>query len=246
MEDLEQKAKMLKAVANPRRICIVKALYDGPKTFTQLMDACVFRSGGELSFHLGVLRGFVRKREDGLYELTRAGRRLADLIEIIDEAGVAGSLRRVRPGLLEAVVVALTLALLTLDAFYLAGRINASSLMPDVLTYVTVSVVMLVVYLFRFELLERYPYLINLPAFTYIISHPFLDPQTRGNIVNKVFRVHLFVSLFFAFLAFISLKKNVLGDVRIINNALMAVIVVFLASSFLYYRHVYRTVIEKL
>lgn len=81
MEQFEWKARLLKALANPRRLKIVKELYRSPKSFSELMQICGFRSSGELAFHLGMLRSLVYKREDGLYELTESGRKFVEFLE---------------------------------------------------------------------------------------------------------------------------------------------------------------------
>lgn len=57
------------------------------------------------------------------------------------------------------------------------------------------NVVIALITAFRFALVVRYPYLVNLPAFTYLISSDRFTPRDRGIYVNRMFRVVLVIGV---------------------------------------------------
>ena len=49
--------------------------------------------------------------------------------------------------------------------------------------------------LYRFSIVEKYPYIVNLPALSILLGSPRLTPRQRGTYINKIFEVMLIVGL---------------------------------------------------
>lgn len=201
MEEYEREAEVLKGLANPKRLMIVRCLQRGPMTFTELLRACGFKSSGELNFHLGKLRGLVRKT-GGRYELTDLGKKLVELLDGL-KAHDAGFLTivRVPPARLD---YALAFSSIAIYLFGLATgfsyvEVHGGERTLEFLTLVvsigTPLAIMLAFYIFRYTLVEKYPFVVNLPAFTYLLGHPSIPPRLRGEFINRVFRLNLVLSL---------------------------------------------------
>ena len=70
----EEIDKYLKALSHPIRRSIIKLLAEkGPMSYSELMKAVGVGDSGTFAFHLKMLQGFVKKNEDGRYELTDKG-----------------------------------------------------------------------------------------------------------------------------------------------------------------------------
>jgi len=201
MEEYEREAEVLKGLANPKRLMIVRCLQRGPMTFTELLRACGFKSSGELNFHLGKLRGLVRK-SGGRYELTDLGRKLVELLDGLKSRDVAHlAIVRIPPARLDYVLA------LSSVAIYLLGLATGLSYVvahrgERAFEFLTLAAsigaplaIMLAFYAFRYTLVEKYPFVVNLPAFTYLLGHPSISPRLRGEFINRVFRLNLVVSL---------------------------------------------------
>ncbi|MBO8175354.1 MAG: winged helix-turn-helix transcriptional regulator [Thermococcus sp.] len=82
----EKAAKILKSLANPDRIKILKMLSKRPMSFKEIKDALGVESP-TVSHHLKLLKktGMVRSVE--MYEITENGRLLLRLLEIISALG---------------------------------------------------------------------------------------------------------------------------------------------------------------
>lgn len=249
MEDLEWKARLLKALANPRRLRIVKELYHSPKSFSELLQRCGFRSSGELGFHLGMLRGLVKKREDGLYELTESGRKFVDFIEGFGNITPKDTFVKVPPSSLDYVLIFTSISIFLFSiSLFVSGflNVNSSSISMIFVTNGFVAFFLIAMYIFRFEIIEKYPYLINLPAFMYLLGNPLLSPQKKGEIVNKIFRIHLVSSNIISAFTLVELgmvTKQVEGFVAI---TLPLLTLLFIASIIIYYRKIYRKMLEEI
>jgi len=57
------------------------------------------------------------------------------------------------------------------------------------------NIIISLVTLYRYTLISRHPYLINLPSFMIALSSPRLTPQRRGFYINRVFKIILAAGL---------------------------------------------------
>lgn len=76
--------RILKAVSNEHRVRALKALDEGPQTYSDLMvrlQLDLGRDRGKFTYHLNLLRetGLIQ-RQDGLYGLTRSGRAVMETL----------------------------------------------------------------------------------------------------------------------------------------------------------------------
>ncbi len=74
-------------------------------------------------------------------------------------------------------------------------------LAPAILT--GVGIALLAVIKYRYTMIERYPYLVNMPAFMILVSSDRLTPTERSSIVNMVFEV---ISIELALLGLLGLE----------------------------------------
>ncbi|MCW6159600.1 MAG: DUF1648 domain-containing protein [Candidatus Micrarchaeales archaeon] len=114
-------------------------------------------------------------------------------------------------------------------------------IVPAVLS--AIIIIILLVLRYRYTLLERYPYLLNLPAFTY--RHGLeKNSATHGIVINRVFTVHTLSALYISILcavivyALFSLSSHVLS---LLLPAILIVVVVLVATVLLVYRSIYRS-----
>jgi DNA-binding HxlR family transcriptional regulator len=77
-------AELFDAIAHPVRIKILKILEKQPSSFASLKRQLDFASSGNLDFHLKKLRELVEVREDGLYGLTKAGKKALLSIDAVE------------------------------------------------------------------------------------------------------------------------------------------------------------------
>ncbi|MEB3755919.1 MAG: DUF1648 domain-containing protein [Desulfurococcales archaeon] len=57
------------------------------------------------------------------------------------------------------------------------------------------NIIIVIVTIYRWKLVNKYPYIINLPAITLVMSSSNLDQQEKSEIVNKIFEVTLLVGI---------------------------------------------------
>ena len=99
---------------------------------------------------------------------------------------------------------------------------------------------LLVVLRFRYVLLERYPYLVNLPAFAYRLGIQ-KNPKTAGTVINRVFTVHALASLFSSVLYLIFSTAVIRQNGGIAEPEILASVIIFVVAIFLQYRRIYRS-----
>ena len=114
-------------------------------------------------------------------------------------------------------------------------------LVPALLS--AIIIVILLVLRYRYALLERYPYLLNLPAFAYRLGIE-KNSATHGTIINRIFTVHtlsiLYISILCAVIVYAMLSLNGQG-LSLLLPAILITVVVFVATVFLVYRSIYRS-----
>ncbi len=117
---------------------------------------------------------------------------------------------------------------------------NNSSLLIVPIIFLAIFVVFLVILRFRYTLLERYPYLVNLPAFAYRLGIQ-KNPKVAGTVINRVFTVHAFASLFTSllYLIFSTTIFNQNGHPAL--KEILSLIAAFIIVVFLQYRRIYRS-----
>ncbi len=82
-----KKAELFEALGHPARIKIVKAMRNGPVSFSELKKAVGTDSSGHLAFHLEKLNGLVRTDSSGNYMLSDLG---AEGLALLERAGPGG------------------------------------------------------------------------------------------------------------------------------------------------------------
>lgn len=106
--------------------------------------------------------------------------------------------------------------------------------------FIWIFALFLLILRFRYALLERYPYLVNLPAFAYHLGIQ-KNPKRAGQVINRVFTVHALASFFTAMLYLIFsttiLKQR--GHPTLI--AILALTAAFIVAVFLQYRRIYKS-----
>ncbi len=100
---------------------------------------------------------------------------------------------------------------------------------------------------YRFELIERYPYIINLPALTLILYEGNFTPRERGLYINKMFSVILRFMILMGIYSF-GIEYFVIQDLVFnipINEAYFLIYafvtpLVFVLGIFIMYARIYR------
>jgi len=82
----------------------------------------------------------------------------------------------------------------------LSGKVNAyGSSLATVLTLSAImplaNVIILIIYGFRWPLIERHPYLINLPAIAMVLGSERIDEGVRRKLIERIFQVSLVIGL---------------------------------------------------
>ncbi len=121
------------------------------------------------------------------------------------------------------------------------GNKSILLVVPAVLS--AIIVVILLVLRYRYALLERYPYFINLPAFAYRLGLE-KNSAVHGAIINRVFTVHtlsaLYISILCAVITYVMFSLN--GHaLSLLLSTILIVVVVFVATVFLVYRSIYKS-----
>ncbi len=109
----------------------------------------------------------------------------------------------------------------------------------------TVFVLFLVIIHFRYTLLEKYPYLINLPSFVYRLGME-KNPKLEGEVINKVFTVYSLTMLYVPIVNLIltlSLLPNAGHGLyaRTILPFIFITVAIFVIAVFALYRNIYRS-----
>ncbi len=234
---LESKANTLKALANAKRLKIAFLLYESPRSFSEIARLCGFRSSGELAFHLGMMKSVVRKRVDGRYELTEAGRLLVELVQGLSPSETR--VERVPAGLLDLMIA--TAAIIVYGYSLLVALSSDPTVLSLVVSNGVVVGTLLLMYKFRYTLMEKYPYIITLPAFSYLIMAPSLSPRERGYAINGIFRASLISALL---MSLISTLEVGLGDLP--RFLTVAVAVILTGILILYYKFLYEKLKENI
>lgn len=81
---MDDSAELFEAISHPVRIKILKILEKQPVSFASLKRQLSIESSGNLDHHLKKLTQLIKVREDGLYDLTDAGKEALLSIEAID------------------------------------------------------------------------------------------------------------------------------------------------------------------
>ncbi len=124
----------------------------------------------------------------------------------------------------------------TLAFIYADGSRKSLLIVPGI--YLAVFAILLLVLRFRYTLLERYPYLVNLPAFTYQLGIQE-NPETAGIVINRVFTVHAVASLFVSVLYLIFSTAILLQNGRLALPEIFVLVIVFVVAVFVQYRRIY-------
>ncbi len=144
------------------------------------------------------------------------------------------------------VVVALILQLLAwaFVVYYYPTYAKPSLLIVPAI-FSAVYVLFLLLLRYRYALLENYPYLVNLPAFAYRLGIE-KNPELKGKIINKVFTVHAFATVYISVLD-VALTSTVLPFTgqgtytAFILPAILVIVAVFVITIFAVYRNIYRS-----
>lgn len=125
------------------------------------------------------------------------------------------------------------------------GEKSALLIIP--VAYTAVFVLLLLILRYRYTLLEKYPYLINLPSFVYRLGRE-KNIDLRSRVMQKVFTVYslafFYVSLLFGTITyFIFQLPGSSSAFRLLP--LFAIIIALVASVLLLYRRIYRSFAKK-
>ncbi len=143
--------------------------------------------------------------------------------------------------ILLAALIVNVLATLAFASSYGAAR-PSLLILPGI--FLTVFAVLLLILHFRYDLLERYPYVVNLPAFAYRLGIQ-KNPKTAGIVINRVFAVHAFASLFLSVLYLLLSTAIIQQTGQHVLPEVLVLVVVFIAAVFLQYRRIYRSFATK-
>ncbi len=248
LEEAERLKNVFKSLSNEKRLRILSALSKGEKTFTELMRVSGCGSSGELAFHLDKLRGLIRKTEKG-YGLTELGERLMTTLGEISHITNPDIEIRERPaGLLAITVLASSTALLFLNIFLgflsmgLGGEAGEAAPIL-VATAVSIHAVFLLLYKFRYVMVKRYPYLINLPALGMLLGSPDFTPEERGRILERIFNILPFMTLYLQALWTLILALMLTqASEEIVGITVTVVSLAPIPLIILYYRSIYKQV----
>ena len=201
MENAERLRNVFKSLSNEKRLRILSALSGGEKTFTELMRMSGCGSSGELAFHLDRLKGLIRKTEKG-YGLTELGERLMTTLgelSRITNPDIEIREHPIKP--LAITVLASSTALLFLNiylGFISMGLRGEAGEAAPILMAVAIfnQALFLLLYKFRYVMVKRYPYLINIPALSMLLGSPDFTPEERGRILERIFNIIPFMTLY--------------------------------------------------
>ncbi len=232
---LSGKARTLKALANEKRLRIALALYESPLSFSDIARKCGFTSSSELSFHLNVMRGIISKRVDGKYELTPTGKTLVELVRGLPPMDV--SVERVPPSPLDLALIASTLIVTAGTVLLGIYRTGEHYIL---FSNAAVCAALILIYFHRFQLIEKHPYLVNLPAFVQLLSSPIMTPHERGVYINKIFRASLILAFTYSLISALELyyAENIPAIATVLTLTAAAFII-------LYYRRIYNELKER-
>ncbi len=138
------------------------------------------------------------------------------------------------------IVVAFIINIIATLSFAYAYDGSKPSLLIIPGIFLTIFAILLVVLRFRYTLLERYPYLVNLPAFAYRLGIQ-KNPKTAGMVINRVFTVHALASLYLSVL-YLILSTSILqqnGQPTLLE--ILVLVIVFVVTVFVQYRRIYRS-----
>lgn len=225
----------MKALANEKRLRIALALYESPLSFSEIARKCSFTSSSELSFHLNVMRGIISKRVNGKYELTSTGKTLVELVRGLPPMDV--SVEHVPPSPLDLALMASTIIVMAGTALLGIYRTGDHYML---FSNAAVCIALVLTYFYRFQLIEKHPYLINLPAFVQLLSSPIITPYERGVYINKIFRASLILAFIYSIILALELyyMESTPAIVSFITLATAGVII-------LYYRRIYNELKER-
>ncbi len=248
MEEAERLKNVFKSLSNEKRLRILSALSGGEKTFTELLKLSGCRSSGELAFHLDKLGGLISKTDKG-YGLTELGERLMTTLGEVSRITNPDIEIREHPAKRQAVIVSASSTILLALNIYLGlismglgGEVGEAALIL-VATAILTQTLFLLLYKFRYTLVKRYPYLINLPALGILLGSPDFTPEERGRILDRIFNIIPFMTLYlqllwtliFAFML-TEAPENIIGiTITVVSLAPIPLII-------LYYRSIYRQV----
>ncbi len=104
--------------------------------------------------------------------------------------------------------------------------------------FLVIFALLLLVLRFRYALLERYPYLVNLPAFTYRLGIQ-KNPKIAGMVINRVFTVHALASLYVSVLYLIFSTAILQQNGKLALPEIFVLVIVFVVTVFVQYRRIY-------
>ncbi len=124
----------------------------------------------------------------------------------------------------------------TLASIYADGSKPSLLIVPGI--FLAVFALLLLVLRFRYTLLDRYPYLLNLPAFTYRLGIQE-NPKTAGIVINRVFTIHALASLYVSVLYLIISTAILQQNGQLALPEIFVLVIVFVVTVFVQYRRIY-------
>ncbi len=103
-----------------------------------------------------------------------------------------------------------------------------------------VFILLLLILRYRYTILEKYPYLLNLPSFVYRLGMEN-NPKLEGKVINKVFTVYTISLLYISILNAIITITFVTQDTSFLIPSIITLVILLLVSVFWFYRSIYRS-----
>lgn len=143
-------------------------------------------------------------------------------------------------------LIVLVFLAMWLTAVYYHSNVSSSGLWPLLpALYTLVMAVFLLVLYFRYALLGKYPYLINLPSFTYRLATE-KKTAVHGRVINKVFTVWciaaLGLSVIWAGVVYLVFSLNGQSHLAgLLTSYILVMVALLIIIVFALYRSIYRS-----
>lgn len=144
------------------------------------------------------------------------------------------------------ILIVITFLAMWLSAIYYHPNVSSTGLWPLLpALYTIVMACFLLVLHFRYSLLERYPYLLNLPSFVYRLAAE-KKTEVHGRVINRIFTVWfigaLFLSVIWAGVIYLVFSLQGQGHLAgLLVSFILIMLALLLITVFSLYRSIYRS-----
>ncbi|MGC8479615.1 MAG: DUF1648 domain-containing protein [Candidatus Micrarchaeia archaeon] len=120
---------------------------------------------------------------------------------------------------------------------------KAALLIPTTLL-ILITFLFILILRFRYTLIEKYPYLINLPSFVYKIGFE-KNKKVKSELINKVFTVYTLSILYISILNLLITFSISTSNASLLLPSLFVIIIIFVVSVLALYRNIYKAISNK-